>query len=69
MEPNLDCFAAGRKDPQEQIPEPIDECCNSECEKPIYAGDSVYKVGYDIYCSCSCAFKALGAQKIQTYFV
>lgn len=43
--------------------EPIDECANDDCQKPIFTGVKVWKLGPDLLCSGSCLAKALQANK------
>ncbi|CDN41689.1 hypothetical protein [Paenibacillus sp. P22] len=62
--PSLDRFAQGLPDPQEHQPEPISECENLECSKPIYAGQKIWKHGADHYCSLRCLAESIGASDV-----
>ncbi|PYI57052.1 hypothetical protein [Paenibacillus flagellatus] len=62
--PNLDRFATGLPDPQDQPQQPIDECMLDSCQRPIYPGQIVWKHGCDTYCSLQHLAEDLGASQI-----
>lgn len=44
--------------------EVIDYCANEECNKEIFFGQPVWKIGYDLVCSTNCLLRQMGAKTV-----
>lgn len=38
---------------------PINVCANNSCEKPIFKGDTVWKLGRELYCHIRCVAETM----------
>lgn len=61
--PNLDRFAYGLADRQQEDPCEIAECTFDRCRNPIYLGEPNWDFDGEWFCSTSCVVKYVGAAK------
>lgn len=44
--------------------EVIDYCANEECNKEIFFGQPVWKIGHELVCCSSCLLRMAGAKTV-----